>query len=65
MCDENKCVENIRHARVKVEEFGKKAIFLNPEKNLYKKGRIDKCLIKEGVRADFLSLARENLFLWN
>lgn len=47
------CIETVRHSSVKVEEQKRKAIFSNPNKNPYQKGRIDGCLVSEGIRADY------------
>lgn len=52
-CGDNNCTETVDHSRVKVEEGGMKAIFLNPNRSQYVKGRIDKCLVMDGVRADY------------
>lgn len=50
----NSCIEEINHAKIKVEECKRKATFLNPDRHQYIRGRIDGCLIKEGIRADYL-----------
>jgi len=52
MTDE--CTEVTYDSRVKVEENKRKAVFLNPLKKRYSVSKIDDCLIKEGVRADYL-----------
>jgi uncharacterized CHY-type Zn-finger protein len=49
----NSCVDCVSHSKVKVEENGRKAIFLNPNRECYSVGRIDGCLVKDGIRADF------------
>ena len=41
------CIETVRDSKPKVEENGRKAIFLNPERVSIKKVRVDGCLIKE------------------
>lgn len=49
------CVEPINHSKVKVEEQGRKAVFLNPDKALIKKVVVDGCLIKDaGLKADYI-----------
>jgi len=51
----DECVEAIRHSKVKVEEQGRKAVFLNPDKALVKKVAVDGCLIKDAVlKADYI-----------
>jgi hypothetical protein len=51
----DECVEAIRHSKVKVEEQGRKAVFLNPDKALVKKVIVDGCLIKDAVlKADYI-----------
>jgi len=47
------CVEIVSHTRIKIEENGMKAIFLNPTREACEKGHIDKCLVTEGIRADY------------
>jgi hypothetical protein len=49
----SKCVENIVHSKIKVEEQGRKAIFLNPNNEVCQRGKIDSCLVTEGIRADY------------
>jgi hypothetical protein len=49
------CIETVRDSKPKVEENGRKAIFLNPERVSIKKVRVDGCLIKEdGLKADYI-----------
>ncbi|MGZ9809681.1 hypothetical protein ACXN5S_04395 [Pseudoroseicyclus sp. H15] len=47
------CINVVSHSRVKVEENGRKAIFLNDCKDEFEVGKIDGCLITEGIRADY------------
>lgn len=47
------CIDTIDHSRIKVAEKSRKAIFLNPEKNQYKRGRIDGCLVYNEICADY------------
>jgi hypothetical protein len=46
------CSETVNHSRVKVEENSSKAVFLNPERVLYKITEIDGCVVKNGIRCD-------------
>ncbi|MGA7829555.1 MAG: hypothetical protein WCA21_01165 [Terracidiphilus sp.] len=49
------CIQTVCDSRTKVEENGRKAIFLNPENAPIKKVRIDGCLIVGDTRrADFI-----------
>ena len=47
------CVEMVKHSKVKVEENGKKAVFLNPKRAEFAIHTIDGCLITEGQKCDF------------
>lgn len=47
------CTEETTVSNVKVEEMGKKAVFLNPDNSLHRKIRIDGCLVLQGERADW------------
>lgn len=44
---------SVSHSKVKVEENKMKVVFLNPDCSEFKKGRIDGCLVQEGIRADY------------
>jgi hypothetical protein len=49
------CVEPVTHSKVKVEENGRKAVFLNPDNLLVKKVTVDGCLSKDaGLKADYI-----------
>ena len=49
------CIETVNHQKVKVEEQGRKAVFLNPDKALVKKVTVDGCLIKDAMlKADYI-----------
>lgn len=48
------CTVTVSHSLVKVEENKRKAIFKNPKKNDYKVTIVDGCVIKTGVRSDYL-----------
>lgn len=52
--NKNNCTIISKNSRVKVEENGRKAVFINDTRSEYKVTTIDNCLITEGVRADFL-----------
>lgn len=47
------CIETISHSQIKLEENKMKAIFLNPERANCSRGKIDQCLVTEGIRADY------------
>lgn len=47
------CVEVVSHSKVKIEENNMKIVFLNPNGEEFRKGRIDGCLVKDGIRADY------------
>jgi len=49
----NSCVQTVSHSKIKVEENGRKVIFLNPSRAQFMKGRIDGCLVTSGIRADY------------
>ncbi len=49
------CVEPVDHSKIKVEEQGRKAVFLNPDRVLIKKVIVDGCLIRDAkLRADYI-----------
>jgi hypothetical protein len=50
----DECSEFVNHSLVQVEENKRKARFRNPAKKEYKITEIDDCIVKEGVRADWL-----------
>ena len=50
---EAKCIRQCQHPEVKVEDAGKKAIFLNPDRVDYRVYSIDGCLVDKGKAADF------------
>ena len=47
------CVLSVDHSRIKVEENGRQATVLNPNREDYKKIEIDDCLIRQGIRCDW------------
>lgn len=49
------CVETVRDSKPKVEENGRKAVFLNAERASIKKVKVDDCLVTgDGLRADYI-----------
>ena len=50
----SECITTSKASKIKVEENNKSAVFLNPEKHLFHKIRIDGCVITKGKRADYL-----------
>lgn len=49
------CIEPVHHSKVKVEEEGRKAVFLNPGNALVKKVIVDGCLMRHGgLKADYI-----------
>jgi len=49
------CVETVRDSKPKVEDNGRKAVFLNPERASIKKVKVDGCLITgEVLKADYI-----------
>lgn len=49
----NECIKISSDSLIKVEECGRKVIFRNSGKANHRVGKIDDCLIKEGIRADY------------
>jgi hypothetical protein len=48
------CVENTRSSKITVSEKGKSVTFLNPDRKLFKKIRVDNCVVNLGPRADWI-----------
>jgi hypothetical protein len=49
------CIQTVRDTKPKVEENGRKAVFLNPERVSIKKVKVDGCLIRgSGLKADYI-----------
>lgn len=48
------CTKRVSHSKVKVEENKRKAVFRNPNNLDYDVTTIDGCLVKEGIRSDFM-----------
>lgn len=48
------CVELSDVSRIKLEECGRKIVLLNPANEEYRLIRVDGCVIKNGLRADWL-----------
>ena len=47
------CIKKVSHSRVRVEEQKRKAVFINEDRAEYTVGRIDGCLVADGIRADY------------
>jgi len=54
------CEEETSVARIKVEELGRKATFVNDEGERYRKTRMDGCIVKNRLAADWV-VSRENV----
>ena len=49
------CVDTVRDSKPKIEENGRKAVFLNPERASIKRVKVDGCLVKGDVlKADYI-----------
>lgn len=48
------CVETTRAIRIRVAEHASVAVFLNPTRTLIRKIRIDECVIRAGIRCDWV-----------
>ena len=48
------CVEITRDSRVKVAEHASAAIFLNMKRTTIRKVRIDECVVRKGIRCDWV-----------
>lgn len=48
-----RCIRTLCHPKVKIEENGRKAIFINDDRTEFEIGHIDGCLVSSGIRADF------------
>lgn len=48
------CRETVSHSKVKVEEKGKSAVFLNPAREKFVRTRVDGCVVKQSTSADFV-----------
>lgn len=57
----SECTKTVRFTKVKIEENKRKAVFRNPKKLKYEVTMIDDCLIKTGIRADYLVTEASNL----
>lgn len=49
-----KCIEKTNSKKIKVQEIGRKAVFENLTRHPHKKIRIDGCVIKNDLAADWL-----------
>jgi hypothetical protein len=54
------CVQIVKHSKIKMEESGRKAIFLNPYNDEYTLIRVDGCVVKSGLRADWVIISNAN-----
>jgi hypothetical protein len=50
----DKCRAKVRRSRIKVEEKGRKAVFINPARAEYYVTRIDGCLVRNSRAADYM-----------
>lgn len=48
------CVEETSVSKIKLEECGRKVVFLNPANDAHHVTRVDGCVIKSGSRADWI-----------
>lgn len=53
------CIRPSTDSLIKFEEFNRKIIFLNPNKELYQKVQVDGCTIIDGVKCDKLLLSAD------
>jgi hypothetical protein len=49
----NQCTQRINYSEIKLEEYGRIFILLNPERQEVLCVKIDQCLIRDGIRADW------------
>jgi len=54
------CVEVVKHSRIVLEEESSKITFLNPKQIEVRKIRIDGCVIKEGIKCDYMIITIHN-----
>jgi len=50
----NECITPTTDSKIKVEESGRSAVFINNERKQFFKIRIDGCEVKTGIRADYV-----------
>ena len=50
----SRCIVTVTDSKPKVEENGRRAIFLNDDRQEIKKVRVDGCLVSSGLRADYI-----------
>jgi hypothetical protein len=55
----NKCKEALRLPKIKVEENLRSAVFDNPAREVFDRIRVDNCVIREGLRADYAIAKRD------
>ena len=51
---EARCIEIIRHTKIKIEDHGRKAYFRNKERLTYRRIRVDGCVASDGRNADYV-----------
>ena len=49
----NDCIKTSSDSLLKIEEYGRKVVFDNQAKASHMVGKIDGCLVREGIRADY------------
>ncbi|MGO9484192.1 MAG: hypothetical protein ACLPX9_06375 [Rhodomicrobium sp.] len=54
------CQETVAHSRIKIEELGKKAIFINDERKEYVRTKVDGCVLVNTTAADWV-LSKSNV----
>ena len=50
----SKCEQVTSASKIKVEELGRKAVFLNPTKAMHRKIQVDGCVIRDALAADWV-----------
>lgn len=50
---EDECIESVDVSKIKVEDCARHAIFINSNREVYLKIRVDGCAITQGIRADW------------
>jgi hypothetical protein len=48
------CVEAVSHSKIKCKDGSRWAVVRNPQRSNYRKYRVDGCVIKQGIRADWV-----------
>jgi hypothetical protein len=50
---DKRCIEVVRHRKIKVEENGKSAVVLNPKAEKFIRVQVDGCAQTDGIKADW------------